>query len=123
ADLAAELLCGSALGGRKLAPQQVGDPAVHVTQAAIDGQLDSALRLGGLGGGYAVGARDDHKVRVTEIVGGGAHHLELAHELIGGDERFPRDVAAALRHYLVLYMGGRDAGSHIEVGRALDVEQ
>src|SRR5258708_6720319 len=87
ADLAAELLCRSSLGGWKLAPKKVGNAAVHVAQAAIDRELDSALRLGRLGGRHSIGPCDDDQVLVAEVIGCVAHHLELADELIPPDAR------------------------------------
>src|SRR5207245_11190880 len=83
ADLGAELLCRLSLSGRELTPQKVRHAAVEVAQPAVDGELDPALALGRLGGGHAVGARDDYEVLVAEVVGRAAHHLELADELIG----------------------------------------
>src|SRR5438309_4314351 len=65
ANLAAELLCRAALGGRKFAPQEVGYAAVEIAQAALDGELYPALRLRRLGGGDGVRPRDDDEVLVA----------------------------------------------------------
>ena len=123
ADLGAEGLCRPALGGRKLAPQQVGHAAVQVAKPAIDCQLQPALGLGSLCCGHAVGARDDDEVGVAEVVGNAAHHLQLADEFVRGDERLARDMAAALGHHLVLEVSGRDARVEVQLDRALDVEE
>src|ERR1700694_430552 len=93
-NLRAKLLSRRALRGWELAPQEIGHPAVEVPQPAVDCQLDASFRLGRLSGRDAVGARDDDEVGVSEVIGRGAHHLELADELVGGDQRFPGDVAA-----------------------------
>src|SRR5439155_16236182 len=95
ADLSTELLCRSAVGGRELAPQQVGDSAVHVPQATVDGELKAALGLRSLRRRHAVGAGDDDEVGMTQVVGGRPHHLQLADELVGRDESLAGDMAAA----------------------------
>src|SRR2546425_2201397 len=123
ADLAAELFGRSPLRGRKLTPQKVGNPTVHVAKAPIDGELYAALALWCLGGRHTVGSGDDDEVFVAEVVGRATHHPELAHELVRRNQRLARDVAAALGHDLVLEVRGGDAGSNVEVDRALDVEK
>src|SRR5712692_6290613 len=117
ADLPAELLCRSALRGRKLTPQKVWDAAVQIPKPAIDGELDAPLALWSFGGGDTVGPRDDDEVAVAEVVGRVAHHPELAHELVGRDERLARDVAAPLGHHLVFEVRRRNSGTHVEVDR------
>ena len=123
ADLGAERLCGSALRGRKLAPQQVRHAAVEVAEAPVDRQLEAPLRLGRLGRRHSVGARDDDEVLATQVVGRAAHHPQLADELVRRDQRLARDVPAALGHHLVLEMSRRDAGVDVQLDGALDVEE
>src|SRR5205807_8131019 len=58
-DLGAELFGGPAFGGWKLAPEQVGHPAVEVAEAPVDGKLEAAIGLGCMWWGHAVGESDD----------------------------------------------------------------
>src|SRR5437879_6987153 len=55
ADLGAERFRRSALRGRKLAPQEIANARVEVAKAALDGELQAALRLGRFGGRHTAG--------------------------------------------------------------------
>jgi hypothetical protein len=60
---------------------------------------------------------------MAQVVSGRAHHLELADELVGRDQRLARDVTTPLGHDLVLEVRSGNARTHIQVGRSLDVEE
>ncbi len=102
---------------------KIGNSAVHISQPTVDGELDPALGLRRFGGRDAVGPGDDDEVPMAEVVGRVAHHLELADELVGRDERLARDVAAALGHDLVFEVRGRNPRTYVQVDSPLDVEQ
>ena len=97
-------------------------PRVEIAQAALDGQVQAALRLRRVDRRQAVGPGDDHEVVVAEVVGDGAHHAQLADHLRRRDQRLAADVAAALGQHLVLDVRRGDARVDVQLGLALDVE-
>src|SRR2546427_2024864 len=118
-----ETLGRAAVRVRELGPHEVGRAALEIAQRAVDREIQPARRLGRVDRRDRVGPRDDDEVRPAEVRGDGLRHPELADHLVGGDERLAGDVTAALGKDLVLEVRAGEARVHIELGRALDVEQ
>jgi hypothetical protein len=79
----------------ELAPQQVRDAAVH-----SEGRARWLRRIPRFVSGASVAETPSVRAMITnsglpEVVGGGPHHLQLAHKLVGGDERLARDGRSA----------------------------